>query len=66
MRFARGRYWPAAVVILVLLMGAGSAQATSPGVNGKIYFQARDSICSGYDVYSAQVPGSGGQPSRTG
>lgn len=59
MRFAKGKCWPVAVVILAILMGAGSAQATSPGVNGKIYFQACDSICSGYDVYSVNPDGSG-------
>lgn len=59
MRSARGKWWPATVVILVVLVGAGSARATSPGVSGKIYFQACDSICSGYDIYSVNPDGSG-------
>lgn len=51
--------WTVAIAALVLLLGAVSARATSPGVNGKLYFQACDSPCSGYDVYSVNPDGSG-------
>ena len=48
----------AAIAILLVACGAGSAEATSPGVNGKIYFQACDSVCSTYDVYRVNPDGS--------
>jgi TolB protein len=35
------------------------AAAAYPGENGKIYFQACDEVCSGFDVYSVNPDGSG-------
>jgi len=49
----------AAAVALVVLLAAVPAWATSPGVNGKIYFQACEIPCSGYDVFSVNPDGSG-------
>lgn len=49
----------AAAVALAALLAAVPAQATSPGVNGKIYFQACEIPCSGYDVFSVNPDGSG-------
>ncbi len=48
-----------AAVALGVLLSAVPAQATSPGVNGKIYFQACEIPCSGYDVFSVNPDGSG-------
>jgi WD40 repeat protein len=48
----------AALAVLVALLAAVPAQATFPGQNGKIYFQACNEGC-GYDIYSINPDGSG-------
>lgn len=58
MLFARRMILSATIAALVLLLAAGSATATSPGVNGKIYFQACDVGC-GYDIWAVNADGSG-------
>jgi WD40-like Beta Propeller Repeat len=58
MLFARRMILPATIAVLALLIGAGSAGATYPGVNGKIYFHACDVGC-GYDIWAVNPDGSG-------
>jgi TolB protein len=48
----------ATIAALAFLLGASSAGATYPGVNGKIYFYACDVGC-GYDIWAVNADGSG-------
>jgi len=41
------------------LLAAAPAEAAFPGQNGKIYFQACNVPCSGYDIYAINSDGSG-------
>jgi TolB protein len=43
----------------VCLLAAAPAEAAYPGENGKIYFQACNVPCSGYDIYAINPDGSG-------
>ncbi len=58
MLFVRRGILLATIAALALLLGAGSVGATSPGVNGKIYFHACDVGC-GYDIWAVNADGSG-------
>jgi hypothetical protein len=49
----------AVLVISTCLLATPPAQGAFPGQNGKIYFQACDVPCSGYDVYAVNPDGSG-------
>lgn len=55
---ARRMILAATIAALAFLLGASSAGATYPGVNGKIYFYACDVGC-GYDIWAVNADGSG-------